>query len=376
MNKYCNECNSSPCDGGCRPARYGCDFDINANPYDPSIWNVTINGATTRVKIPKGNETDTKLSTSYSTASLNYNSEKHEDIITGSQLGSLINLESLRDIDVVNADSGDMVIFHPYCSECGGVCTPKDARWEKYHIPDAEESLTTDTDGNYKVLAKTDCGLIEEKFLPSVAPNTTTINYMRDSVPDDPDYPWYYGKYNDTINLYLAQNVSQWFGKYALKITVNYGIQAIVSQNAPNYNFRSIVVPKVDGVAANITREGSILQGFCGRMSDDNMIPWGTQSLRGSLTFIVPKGKEAALYHEYRIRTEASYPNYYSCPEDGQKVPDNEATLDAPLYPASRLNALQIVIEPTTGTSNFNPSVDSIRNQLDAATDLYPNPAG
>ena len=116
MNKYCDKCNSNPCDGGCHPARYGCDFDINANPYDPSIWNVTINGGTTRVKIPKGNETDTTLSTSYSTASLNYNSEKHEDIITGSQLGSLINLESLRDVDVTNADSGDMMIFHPYCS--------------------------------------------------------------------------------------------------------------------------------------------------------------------------------------------------------------------------------------------------------------------
>jgi len=376
MNKYCDKCNSNPCDGGCRPARYGCDFDINANPYDPSIWNVTINGATTRVKIPKGNETDTTLSTSYSTASLNYNSEKHEDIITGSQLGSLINLESLRDVDVTNADSGDMMIFHPYCSECGGICTPKDARWEKYHIPDAEESLTPDTDGNYKVLAKTDCGLIEEKYLPVVAPNTTAIDYIRDSVPDDPDYPWYYGVYNDTINLYLAQNASQWFGKYALKVTVNYGIQAIVSQYAPNYNFRSIVVPKIDGVAANITREGSILQGFCGRMSSGNAIPWGTQSLRGSLTFIVPKGKEASLYHEYRVRTETSYPNYYSCAKDGQKVPDNEAVLDAPLYPASRLNALQIIIEPTTGTSNFNPTVDTVRNQLDAATDLYPNPAG
>ena len=58
----CSSCGSDPCScGGCKPAKYGCDFNIMANPYDPSIWNVTINGATTRVKIPKLNETDTKL---------------------------------------------------------------------------------------------------------------------------------------------------------------------------------------------------------------------------------------------------------------------------------------------------------------------------
>ena len=64
-----------------------------ANPFDPSIWNVTINGATTRVKIPKFNETDTKLSTNYTSASLIYNAEKHTDIITGAQLGALIKME-------------------------------------------------------------------------------------------------------------------------------------------------------------------------------------------------------------------------------------------------------------------------------------------
>ena len=76
-----------------------------ANPYDPSVWNVTINGATKRVKIPKINETDTKLSTNYTSSSLIYNAEKHTDIITGAQLGALINLADLRDTDASNADS-------------------------------------------------------------------------------------------------------------------------------------------------------------------------------------------------------------------------------------------------------------------------------
>ena len=114
-NIGCNSCGKDPCSCGCGPAKYGCDFSIAANPFDESIWNVTICGATTKVKIPKLYETDTKLSTSYSNKSLIYNAEKHTDIITGDQIGALINLEDLRDTDVANADSCDLLVFNPYC---------------------------------------------------------------------------------------------------------------------------------------------------------------------------------------------------------------------------------------------------------------------
>ena len=114
----CSSCGQNPCGcDECRPAKYGCDFNIMANPYDASIWNVTINGATTRVKIPKINETDTKLSTNYTSSSLIYNAEKHTDVISGAQLGSLIKMEDLRDTETSNADSCDLLVFNPYCSE-------------------------------------------------------------------------------------------------------------------------------------------------------------------------------------------------------------------------------------------------------------------
>lgn len=379
----CNKCNHNPCDCGCRPAKYGCDFGIQANPYDPSIWNVTINGATTRVKIPKIAETDTKLSTSYATASLNYDSEKHTDIITGAQLGALINLEDLRDADAKNADSCDLLVYNPYCSDCGGGCAPKDAKWTHYHIPDAgSEEISIDSEGYYHVLEKNDCGCIVETKMPVTASGMTAINYVRDSVPDDPDFPWYYGCYNDTIHLHLAQNAAKYFGKYALKVTVNYGIQAILSEHCPNYNFRSLIVPVVNGDEIDVTKESSILQGFSiftSTGTQARMIPWGTASLRASFTFIVPKGKEAYLHHEYRVRTatpETPWPGYYSCPKDGQRVPDSEATINSVLYPASRLNALQVIVEPTMGSSNFDPAVDTIRDQLDAPEDVLPNPVG
>lgn len=386
---YCNK-NCGACDKCQSPAKYGCDFGIQANPFDASIWNVTINGATTRVKIPKIAETDTKLSTSYATASLNYDAEKHTDIITGAQLGSLINLEDLRDLDVSNADSCSFPVYNPYCSDCGDGCKPKDAKWVAYHIPDAGDcEMEPDEDGYYKVLTKNDCGCIKECRMPVSASGAVTLDYVRDSVPDDPDFPWYYGCYNDRINLHLEDNFPQYFGKYALKVTVHYGIQAIKSDPYPfNYNWRSLVVPVIDGEPINVHSAASILQNWAasGTFSDaGKYFPWGTSSLRGSFTFIVPKGKEAYLHHEYRVRVApadmqygkpvTTWPNYLKNSDyDGKIVPDEEAGLNQAKWPASRLNALQVIIEPTMGTANFDPHADDIRTELDEPEDIYDNP--
>lgn len=350
-----------------------------ANPFDPSIWNVTINGATTKVKIPKINETDTKLSTNYTSSSLIYNAEKHTDIITGAQLGSLIKLEDLRDTEASAADSCDLLVYNPYCSDCGDGCAPKNARWTNYHIPDAGDcEIELDDEGYYHVLIKDDCGCIKECRLPVMADGSIAISYIRDSVPDDPDYPWYYGIYNDTINLHLAENAPTFFGKYDLEITVNYGIQVVHSTASPNTNFRSLLVPVAEGSTVDPTMFASILQDQSTvHHSSAPYIPWGTVCLRGSLVFYVPKGKEASLHHEFRLRTKASAAQYATNPLDGQKVPDDVAgDIDQMLYTASRLNALQIVVKPARGTSNTSPVVDPERAQLDPAVDAYPNIGG
>lgn len=381
---YCNKCNScgpDPCGcGQCRPAKYGCDFNIMANPYDASVWNVTINGATKRVKIPKINETDTKLSTNYTSSALIYDAEKHQDIITGAQLGSLIKMEDLRDTDSSNADSCDLMVFNPHCTECGDGCKPKNAMWTNYHIPDAGDcEIPLDDDGYYHVLIKDDCGCIKECRLPAMPNGSVQISYIRDSVPDDPDYPWYYGCYNDTINLHLRENAPVYFGKYDLEITVNYGIQVLHPTVAPNTNFRSLLIPVAEGSEVDATMFASILQDQSTVSFSAPESPWGTVCLRGSLVFYVPKGKEASLHHEFRLRTKASsmgppVGGYATNPLDGQKVPDNIAgQIDQMTYTASRLNALQIVVKPARGTSNTHPVTDPDRSQLDPAVDVYPN---
>ena len=212
----CNQCNDNPCScNECKPARYSCGFDIQVDPYDASTWLVTMNGCLHRVKIPKISETCTHLSTDFSGANLIYDGECGPDVISGHQLGELINLNDLRAVDVEDADSCDIMVFDPGCTDCGDGCKPKPAMWRKYHIPDAGDcEVEPDNDGYYHVLIKDDCGCIKECRLPVVPNGSAVINYIRDSVPDDPDFPWYYGCYNDHINLYLAQNVPQWFGKY------------------------------------------------------------------------------------------------------------------------------------------------------------------
>ena len=340
-----------------------------------------MNGCLHRVKIPKISETCTHLSTDFSGANLIYNGECGQDIISGHQLGELINLNDLRDVDAEDADSCDIMVFDPGCTDCGDGCKPKPAMWRKYHIPDAGEcEIEPDSDGYYHVLIKDDCGCIKECRLPVVPNSSTVINYVRDSVPDDPDFPWYYGQYNDTINLHLANNAPQYFGKYDLEVTVNYGIQALKSDNAENVNFRSLVVPVVQGDSPNVARESSILQSWAmshGRIDDLSVvphIPWGSTSMRGSFTFLVPKGKEAYLHHEFRLRTTDSFPNYKSHSLDGQKVPDDIAgQINRMLWNASRLNALQVIVKPARGVKNMNPTTDPDRSQLDPAVDEYPN---
>lgn len=384
MMNACNKCNScgpDPCScGGCKPAKYGCDFNIMANPFDKSLWNVTINGATTKVKIPKINETDTKLSTNYTSSSLIYNAEEHTDIISGAQLGSLIKMEDLRDTETSNADSCDLMVYNPFCDECGDGCAPKNARWRNYHIPDAGDcELELDDEGFYHVLIKDDCGCIKECKLPVTANGSIAISYMRDSVPDDPDFPWYYGCYNDTINLHLAENASAFFGKYPLEITVNYSIQVVHSTASPNTNFRSLLVPVAEGSEIDPTMFSSVLQNQSTvHTSSTPYIPWGTVCLRGSLVFYVPKGKEASLHHEFRLITKQSAiagPPYYAFNStyDRHKVPDDIAgQVDQMAYTASRLNALQIVVKPARGTSNTSPVTDPERELLDEPRDEYP----
>ena len=378
----CNKCNScnpcNKCGGSCCPAKYNCSFNIEMSPYDEYTWIVTTCGMPHKVKIPKFPETCTSLSVNGTDATLVYKGECDTDIITGEQLGSIIRLNDLKDVDASMPDHCSMLVFDPFCAECGDGCTSPADMWKPYSIPDAGDCVVPlDEDGYYKVLVKDDCGCIKECRLPAKPDDEDKIIYLRDSTPEDPDYPWYYGIYNETINLYLAKNVPKWFGKYDLEITVNYDVQVILSYKCKNTNYRSLVVPCVEGQRGDAAYDSSILQGqstWEDKISPMRGTPWGTVTQRSSITFVVPKGKEAYLHHEFRLRSAESFPKYVENPLDGQKVPDEIASqYNVIPCTASRLHALQCIIKPTSGEVDKNPTRDEIRNQLDHWEDWYPN---
>lgn len=378
----CNKCNScnpcNKCGGSCCPAKYDCSFNIEMSPYDEYTWIVTTCGMPHKVKIPKFPETCTSLSVNGTDATLVYKGECDTDIITGEQLGSIIRLNDLKDVDASMPDHCSMLVFDPFCAECGDGCTSPADMWKPYSIPDAGDCIIPlDEDGYYKVLVKDDCGCIKECRLPAKPDDEDKIIYLRDSTPEDPDYPWYYGIYNEKINLYLAKNVPKWFGKYDLEITVNYDVQVILSYKCKNTNYRSLVVPCVEGQRGDAAYDSSILQGqstWEDKISPMRGTPWGTVTQRSSITFVVPKGKEAYLHHEFRLRSAESFPKYVENPLDGQKVPDEIASqYNVIPWTASRLHALQCIIKPTSGEVDKNPTRDEIRNQLDHWEDWYPN---
>lgn len=292
-------------------------------------------------------------------------------------------VESMEYIRGANADGCPVYLDKPdNCSLLmfSPSCVAPTGEWQGYQIPDAGDCvMTPDDNGYYKVLKKDDCGCPVECKLPVMPPGMTMLNYQRDSVPDDPDFPWYYGCYNDKINLHLQENAPQYFGKYDLKVTIHYGVQAIKSDRYNfNYNWRSLVVPVVDGGTIEVRYASSILQNWAMSGSFANStkdVPWGTSSLRGSFSFIVPKGKEAYLHHEFRVITTdvaLNDPPYkYSSTYDGKRVPQAETAFNSALWPASRLNALQVIIEPTQGSTDYHPTADAYRDQLDAPVDSY-----
>lgn len=108
-----NTC-GNPCSQGCKPARYSQGFKSGCDCPE---------------------ETDTTLSIDYARATLNYKAERHTDIITGTQLGSIIALPDLRDVNI-DYDFDAMCaefIYHKY-GECGDGCRSQEDAWSLFSI--------------------------------------------------------------------------------------------------------------------------------------------------------------------------------------------------------------------------------------------------
>lgn len=94
-----------------------------------------MNGASFRVNVPEIPETDTKLSTDYDAAVLNYAAERHTDRISGNMLGQLINVDDLRDVDIDdNLDGHCYELVYRKWQSCGDGCQSLKNRWTNFNI--------------------------------------------------------------------------------------------------------------------------------------------------------------------------------------------------------------------------------------------------
>lgn len=218
----------------------------------------------------------------------------------------------------------------------GGGCTtdpddPKYGKWAPYHIPDAGDCvIQPDAEGYSKVLVKDACGCIKECKL-FVQPNTYEYA-LRDSWPDDPDWPFSYGslKGNDTeiIDIELDKHVPLW-GTTDLEVTIQYayGIQNHVYGTYRNY--KSTVTPSNKPThtpsLADQYSKSIVVQGC-------NLSPWGSWEWQVSRTFIVPKGEKLYLTHEILVHDM-----------QGQEVAKGDNT------GSSRLHALHVFVRATKG---------------------------
>ncbi len=307
------------------------------------------------------------------------------ETVDAKTIAACIKLKDLADVADTDPENCDLLVYKKD-PNCGPGCAGIADMWQPYTIPDAGDCEIEQTeDGFYKVLIKTEDGCIRECKLPIVPNDNTIIAAVRDSLPDDPDFPWYYGLYNeDAIPLKLAEIAPEYFGKYTLEVEINYGIQVVRPSAGKNMNFRSLVIPYAEGETPDYLLNSYILQDdVTSELEDENgtgavmRIPWGTKSMRNSITMIVPKGKEAFLRHEFRFRSFESFaasPDHYEHnPLDGQRVPDEIAGFVNQMeHNASRMNALHISIRPSRGKYMNKTNLTPARETLDAPVDIAP----
>lgn len=341
----CDACAENPCSGCCKNPclRWGfdgcylrgrCADGTELDPLDLCAWLKVHETCTEFKLVPNG------TGQSY----MEYLNECGESykLYVCDFLG-LGELSCLNDV-MWNDDgpqSCDIMVYDPCCGD--DACDKTAGHWTNYHIPDAGDcEIEADTDGYYHVLVKNDCGCIEEcKFF---ATSKTWEYGLRDSWPDDPDWPFSMGSRmgdnSEIIDLQLDTKIPM-FGKTDLEVTVQYaygiqntGASSATGQIAGDHNFKSIVTPtKTPTHSPNVTdiiSNAIVVQGT-------NTCPWGSWEWQVSRTFIVPKGEKLYLNHVIEERDI----NTNLVPFQGESL--------TPTQDSSRLHALHVFVRATKG---------------------------
>lgn len=293
------------------------------------------------------------------------------EYINATTIAGCIELEDLANVIDKEPHNCDLLVWKDG-DECGDGCTSAGAGWQAYTIPYNQDCvIEPNENGMFPVLVKNDEGCIEAcNLMPT---GLIYQHQVRDSWPDSHDWPYHYGNYDEVIKFYLADNAPLIFGKFDLKVTIEYTFMTEQPDAGFEASVKSITIPFFDNNVPNLAGDLTPFKTLARKVELLNALPWGTRATSVTRVVIVPKGKELSLFHMVRMRANfadyggVGWPDPFPTPYDGQRM--TATGVDTGLTNFSRLNATDITIEPVipvTQATRFDDGAgDRTPNTLD-----------
>ena len=160
-NNCCNKCN--PCRKKCCEPVCGCPtqiLGITTVHDDTPYWlRFNLGGKSTDydfTSVVKAAETDTSMRLDVAGRNLTYNAERHIDSFSASELGSILHIADIGDVDITGVTDNSLFVYQKD-SDCGEGCEGINNSWvawnEKDHLVDSVDTLMGfDGDGKPQTL--------------------------------------------------------------------------------------------------------------------------------------------------------------------------------------------------------------------------------
>lgn len=341
---YCTICGNNCPPTGCLKAPFQWGFDgcllrgringVEIKPLDFCKWLYCHQTDTRMRLVPNGSDSYLEYLSENDIDPCESGVKTESDKVYICDLLGLGQLECLGNTSIDHAKPCDILVYHPWCGEadCEDCNLERKNKWVNYHIPDAGNcQIEPDENGFYKVLVKDKCGCIKECRLKNT---DDAYQYtLRDSVANDPDWPFTYGNFSENIDLQLAQKVPNLFGQTDLEVHISYSYGVQQCNAGRDLNFKSIAIPVIGGTPADGYNHSIITQ-------LGNLKPWGSWEANASRVILVPKGKSLTLQHSVSVRRIDT--SIHTTAFDGQSYNGQGAAK----ADSSRLHALTVTVKP------------------------------
>lgn len=174
MNTPCNDCSCDPCEKKTCKEPCGCAepvFSIEAMPDDPTTLRFNVNGKSVWYDfspVVEAGETCTTLTIDGVARTLNYNGECGENTISAKELGSILHLADIGDVDA-NTIKDNGILNYRTSDECPEGCEGTSNGWR------ADNPIDLGSDSLSYVLGSDANGAMRSLMPPT---DTTSFSYL------------------------------------------------------------------------------------------------------------------------------------------------------------------------------------------------------